>query len=130
MNELLIKLFGLIFLLASFHRMYFTNETLKEINNLNLPKYFINIIIISELIFGIILLSNVNNEKKNIILKILFYSIIFMGAILIYNNYDNFIKTYKDLWTYQPNALSIWYHLLYLFIFYLLLNYKLVKIIK
>lgn len=127
MNDQLINIFGMIFLCAGFIRIYLTKETTQEMLNVNLPIFFKYFIIISEILIGSLLLSNISVRYKIFALNILFYSIIFFTFLILLNNYEKVINTFSDLWTFQPNALSIWYHLLYALIFYLICNYKLTK---
>jgi hypothetical protein len=120
-NSTLITIFGLTYIIASFHRLLYINDTKEELVNLNLPYFFRYIIILVELIIGCLLV--VNKYNNIIILKFLFLFLISGLLLIIYNNYNKIKATYKDLWTLQPNSLSFYYHLLYLFLLYLLINY-------
>ena len=123
MNDNINNYFGIIFIVASLHRIYFKNKRLEEMKNLNLPKYFDILIIIFELSIGLLLLISNNIEFKIKLYKLLFCFIMLGTILIIFYNCDKLISTYNTLWTYEPNCLSFVYHLVYLLvIYYIILN--------
>ena len=123
MNTLLIKYFGIIYIIAAIHRFILKDQRLIERDiTLKLPVHFDLLIIIFELIAGILLLSNNDYQFKIKVLKFLFLFIFFGCIIAFINNYDKILSSYHELWTLKPTALSFSYHLIYLIMLYSIIN--------
>lgn len=119
-KDIFTRFLGFVFILVAFHRMYFKNEREKELIVLGLPQYSDYFILLFELIIGTLLLLNVS--FKDIVLKI-FLLFFIIGCIIIFiRNYKLILSTYKDIWTFQPTAMSFAMHL-YIIIIVLMLIY-------
>jgi len=107
---------GIVFVVAAIHRFFLKKDRMEEIARLNLPSYF-NIFIYSfEFIVGILLLSNVPFFIKRIALVfLLVFLLIGCGLILVYH-YKELIKTYYEVFTFQPTCMSYCMHLAYIVI--------------
>jgi len=119
-KDIFTRFLGLVFILVAFHRIYFKDDREKEVIVFGLPKHSDIFILLFELIIGTLLLLNVS--FKEIILKI-FLLFFIVGCIIIFiKNYDLILSTYKDIWTFQPTAMSFAMHL-YIILIVLMLIY-------
>lgn len=113
-NEFFIKLAGIFFITVGIVRIFLPNERKKELTNMNLSDN-LNldiIIILSEIIFGLILLFDLADKSKTILVLILF---LIIGTILIIiNNFNNIINDFYLVWTYQPTSMCLTLHLTYI----------------
>jgi hypothetical protein len=121
MHETFIKVLGVIIIIISLHRAFYltSEDRVAEINHLGLHSSFSSVIIICEIIMGALLLSNM--ESKKLLLQISLLFIVLNCLLMLYNNYNKILSTYKDIWTFQPTAMSYSLHLLYIFIIVILL---------
>jgi hypothetical protein len=120
MYNLFTTILGSIFIIISLHRLFYLsdNDKLIETNNMQLNPIFSNIIILAQLVVGSLLITNTSNT---LVLQISLIGIIFNSILMLFHNYDNILKTYKEIWTFQPTAMSFSLHLLYIFIILILL---------
>lgn len=121
MHETFIKVLGGIMIIISLHRAFYltSEDRVAEINNLGLDSNFSSVIIICQIIMGVLLLSN--RKSKKLLLQISLLSIVANCLLMLRNNYNKILSTYKDIWTFQPTAMSYSLHLLYIFIIVILL---------
>ena len=114
-KDILIYYLGLVFIFASFHRIYLKRQREKEAYEVfKLPKYFDILIIIFEFIVGVLLISNF--KYKSYILLILIIFLIIWTIILIYHNTEKLLNSYSEIFTYQPTSMSFILHLTYIVI--------------
>jgi len=114
-KDILIYYLGLVFIFASFHRIYLKSQREEEIYEvLKLPKYSDILIIIFEFIVGVLLISNF--KYKLYILFILIIFLIIFTIILIYHNIEKLLNSYSEIFTYQPTSMSFILHLTYIVI--------------
>jgi uncharacterized membrane protein YphA (DoxX/SURF4 family) len=116
-KDILSYYLGLVFILASIHRMFYKEQRLEESNKvLKLQKYFDILIIIFEFTIGVLLLINFKYKIEALKLLLLF---LIIGSILIaIHNKDKLLKTYNEVWTYQPTFMSFVLHLAYIIIIF------------
>jgi uncharacterized membrane protein YphA (DoxX/SURF4 family) len=115
LKDILIYYLGLVFILASLHRIYLKTQREEEAYEiLKLPKYFDILIIIFEFTVGILLLTNFKYKLHALFLLMIF---LIIGSILIIiHNLDKLLMTYHEIWTYQPTSMSFVLHLAYIVI--------------
>jgi len=120
MYNLFTTILGSIFIIISMHRLFYIsdNDKLNETNHMQINPLFSNIIILAQLVIGYLLITNTSNT---LVLQISLIGIILSSILMLFHNYDNILKTYKEIWTYQPTAMSFSLHLLYIFIIVILL---------
>ena len=120
MYNLFTTILGSIFIIISVHRLLYLsdNDKLIETNHMQLNPIFSNIIILAQLVIGSLLITNTSNT---LVLQISLIGIIFNSILMLFHNYDNILKTYKEIWTFQPTAMSFSLHLLYILIILILL---------
>jgi hypothetical protein len=119
-KDILIFYIGIVFILASFHRIYLISQREKEAYEVfKLPKYFDIIIIIFEFLIGFLLL--INFKYKLFLLYILIIFLIIWTIILICLNIDKLLYTYNDLFTFQPTSMSLVLHITYIVIIFAIL---------
>jgi len=113
LRDILIYYFGIVFIFASIHRMYLKSQREEEAYKfLKLPPFFDIFIIIFELAIGILLLTNFKYKLQALLLLLIF---LIIGSILIIvNNTDELLKTYNEIWTFQPTSMSFSLHLTYI----------------
>lgn len=113
LKDILIYYLGLVFILASIHRIYLKSQREEEANQvLKLPKYFDILIIIFEFTVGVLLLTNFKYKLYALFLLMIF---LIVGSILIIvYNMDKLLETYHEIWTYQPTSMSFVLHLAYI----------------
>jgi small-conductance mechanosensitive channel len=122
MIDIFIRVLGLIFVLVALHRIILKKDRKKELIVFGLPKYSDYLIILIELVIGILLLLNVSYKYYVLTLFLLFFII---GCIIIFiRNYKKIMNGYKDIWTFQPTAMSFAMHLYIIFIVLILLFCK------
>lgn len=122
MNEIFIRILGLVFIIVALHRIVLKKEREQELIVFGLPKYSDFLIILLELIIGILLLLNVS-YKKNVLKAFLLFFIV--GCIIIFfRNYKKIIDSYKEIWTFQSTAMSFSMHLYIILIVLMLLYCK------
>lgn len=121
MYNIFTTILGSIFIIISLHRLFYlsNDDKLTETNNMQLNPIFSNIIIISQLIVGFLLITTDTSSK--LLLQISLVGIILSCIQMLFHNYDNICSTYREIWTFQPTAMSFSIHLLYLFIILILL---------
>jgi hypothetical protein len=121
MYNLFTTILGSIFIIISVHRLFYIsdNDKLNETNHMQINPIFSNIIILAQLVIGYLLITNTSNT---LVLQISLIGIILSSILMLFHNYDNILKTYKEIWTYQPTAMSFSLHLLYIFIILILLH--------
>jgi len=115
LKDILIYYLGLVFILASIHRIYLKSQRKEEATQvLKLPKYFDILIIIFEFTVGVLLLTNFKYKLHALFLLMIF---LIVGSILIIvHNMDKLLETYHEIWTYQPTSMSFVLHLAYIVI--------------
>lgn len=119
MKDIFTRILGFVFILIAFHRMGLKKDREKELIVFGLPKYSDFLIILFELIIGILLLLNVSYKKKVLKLFLLFFIV---GCIIIFfRNQKKIIRTYNEIWTFQPTAMSFAMHLYIIMIVLMLL---------
>lgn len=107
---------GIVFIVASIHRFFLKKDRMEEVTRLNLPSYF-NIFIYSfEFIVGILLLSNVPFFIKRVVLSFLLGFLLVGCGLILFYHYKELIKTYFDVFTFQPTSMSYCMHLAYIVI--------------
>jgi uncharacterized membrane protein YphA (DoxX/SURF4 family) len=113
MKELLTYYLGLVFILASIHRIYLKSQREEEAYEiLKLPPFSDIAIIIFEFTVGVLLLTNFKYKLYALLMLLIF---LIIGSILIMiNNMDILLDTYKEIWTYQPTSMSFVLHLAYI----------------
>ena len=120
MKDIFIRILGFVFIIVAFHRMFLKKDRERELINLGFPKYCDFLIILFELIIGILLLLNVSYKKNVLKLFLLFFIV---GCIIIFfRNSKKIIRTYNEIWTFQPNAMSFAMHL-YIILIVLMMLY-------
>ncbi len=115
MINILEKFIGFVFLLAGLYRIKLKDRREYEAYKIfKLPKYSDYLIIIIEILCGIIILFDLSVKYYAILIITIIVSI---GTILIlFNNFDEIISTYYDLFTFNNNSLSVLIHLTYIII--------------
>ena len=124
-DYLLIKYFGIMFLLTGIMRYYLPNDRKIELINMGLPNGSDYIILLFEISVGIFLLFDLYD--KTFILMILIIMVSIVTILIVFNNYNKIIGELNQIWTYQPTSMSVVLHLTYILIFIILLlnlNYK------
>jgi uncharacterized membrane protein YphA (DoxX/SURF4 family) len=124
-DYLLIKYFGIMFLLTGIMRYYLPNDRKIELINMGLPNSFDYIILLFEIFVGIFLLFDLYD--KIVILMILIIMVSIVTILIVFNNYNKIIGELNQIWTYQPTSMSVVLHLTYILMFIILLlnlNYK------
>ena len=115
LKDILIYYLGLVFILASLHRIYLKSQREEEAYKvLKLPNHFDILIIIFEFTVGVLLLTNFKYKLHALFLLFIFL-IVFSILIIIYNM-DKLLETYHEIWTYQPTSMSFVLHLAYIVI--------------
>jgi uncharacterized membrane protein YphA (DoxX/SURF4 family) len=76
---------------------------------LKLPSFSDIFIIIFELTVGILLLTNFKYKLYALLLLLIFLIVGFI--LIIVNNMDELLKTYHEIWIYQPTSMSFVLHL-------------------
>ena len=111
MEKLLILFTGSVFLSAGTFRIFCKDMRLKELTSFGLG-YIPNLdilIILYELMIGYILLFNIK-KYINIALTSLIILLSIASLLILVNNIDDVKKTFFDLFTYQPNSMSMILH--------------------
>ena len=113
LKDILIYYLGIVFILVSIHRMYLKSQREEEIYKvLKLPPFSDIFIIIFEFTVGVLLLTNFKYKLHALLFLLIF---LIVGSILIIiNNMDELLKTYHEIWTYQPTSMSFVLHLAYI----------------
>ena len=122
MNDVFIRILGLVFVIVALHRIILKKEREQELIVFGLPKYSDFLIILIELVIGILLLLNVSYKKNVLKIFLLFFII---GCIIIFfRNFKKINDSYKEIWTFQPTAMSFAMHLYIILIVLMLLYCK------
>lgn len=107
---------GIVFVIASIHRFFLKKDRMEEMERLHLPKYFDIIIYSFEMIIGLILLSNLPFYVKRIGLILLLIFLLIGCFLTLLYRYKDIIKTYTEVFTFQPTCMSYCMHLAYIVI--------------
>lgn len=108
----LIKYLGIMFLITSLMRICFYNNRQKELNSMNLPSNFDMLIILFEFAMGMILIFDLIDKKKSLILLLFF---LVLGTILIImNNYNKILSETFDIFFYNPSMECVTLHFTYM----------------
>ena len=107
---------GIVFIIASIHRFMLKKDRTEELTRFHLPKYVDILIYIFEFIIGAILLSNVPFCIKRIVLAILLIFLVFGCGLMVFYHYKELMKTYFDVFTFQPTSMSFFMHIAYIVI--------------
>ena len=107
---------GIVFVVAAIHRFFLKKDRGEEIERFHLPKYFDMIIYSFEFIVGVILLSNLPFFIKRIGLIFLLCFLVTGCGLMVFYHYKELIKTYSDVFTFQPTCMSYCMHLAYIVI--------------
>lgn len=121
MKDIYTRILGFVFILIALHRMVLKKEREQELLVFGLPKYSDYLIILCELVIGILLLLNIS-YKKNVFMFFLLF-LVCACIIIFFRNYKKILSTYKDIWTFQPTAMSLALHF-YIILIVLILLYK------
>jgi len=116
MNEsILIRYLGLVFIVASLHRVFLVEQRLHEQNHvLKLPNYANIFIIVFEFIVGIMCLLKLKYYKNVLLLLMIF---LIVGTLIIFfHNYNKIMEDYFQIYSYQPTSMSVVVHLTYIVI--------------
>lgn len=105
---------GIVFVVASVHRFILKKERTEELERMKLPKHFDIFIYSFEFIVGAILLSNCPFFVKRIALVLLLVFLFVGCGLIAFYNYRELIKTYKDIFTFQPTSMSYCMHVAYI----------------
>ena len=107
---------GLVFIVASIHRFFLKKNREEEIERFHLPKYFDIIIYSFEFTVGVILLSSLPFFIKRIALILLLCFLLVGCGLMVFYHYKDLLKTYSDVFTFQPTCMSYCMHLAYIVI--------------
>jgi len=120
-NDVLIKYFGIFFIITGVMRYYYPVARKNELKNTGLPEGFDYLIFLFEILIGIFLLFNIFD--KTVILIITLFFLIVGTFLILFNNYKKIINDFNEVWTYQPTSMCVVLHSHYiLMIIVLLLN--------
>jgi hypothetical protein len=121
MHNVFIKILGSLMIVISLHRIFYLtdDDRLEETNNLGLTSNFSSLIILAQFIMGMLLISDIESNKLFLQISLIF--VIFSCLLMLYNNYNKISETYKEIWTFQPTAMSFSLHLFYVLIILMLL---------
>jgi hypothetical protein len=115
-----ISILGIIFILASLHRIILKKERQLEMKNFKVPNFFQYLVIIYEFVTGILLIYK--TQYTNIALKILLLYLIYASIKIIILHKEKILLSYKDAWTFKPSMLSLTFHFYIIFIIVTLLK--------
>lgn len=107
---------GIVFVVASIHRFILKKDRTEELVRFHFPKYFDIFIYLFEFIVGGILLSTLPFCIKRIALAILLVFLISACALIVFYHYKELVKTYFDVFTFQPTCMSFFMHVAYIVI--------------
>lgn len=107
---------GVVFIVAAIHRFFLKKDRGEEMERFHLPKYFDIIIYSFEFIVGAILLSTLPFFIKRIALVLLLCFLCVGCALMVFYHYKELIKTYSEVFTFQPTCMSYCMHLAYIII--------------
>ena len=113
-TSLLIKYFGLIFIIASLMRLCLYKNRKDELKALNVPNNCDILIILFEFMVGIILIFDIYDKKNTLIMLLIF--ILFGTMLILINNFDKILNEFFDVFTYQPSMQSVAFHFIYMVI--------------
>ena len=117
MNVILVYFLGAVFMITAIHRTVYRKQGEYEMSHIfKLPVWVSQLIIAFEIIVGILLLSPVHERFKMYILILLFAFLLSACVMISSIHYDNLIKTYNDVFIFQPNFTSFILHITYLVI--------------
>ena len=107
---------GIVFVVASIHRFILKKDRTEELVRFKLPKYFDILIYLFEFIVGIILLSSLAFSIKRIALVCLLLFLVAGCVLMLIYHYKELMKTYFDVYTFQPTSMSFFMHVAYIVI--------------
>jgi len=113
---------GIVFVIAAIHRFFLKKDRTEELERFHLPKYFDIFIYSFEFVVGVLLLSTVPFFIKRIALILLLVFLTLGCGLMVLYNYKELIKTYSDVFTFQPSFMSYCMHLAYIVIIISLLK--------
>lgn len=113
-DDLIIKYFGIIFIIASLVRYYIPTNRYDELDNMGLPHNIDIFIVVFEFAIGFILLFDLYDTIH--VLSILLLLLIIGIILIMYNNFNKIMNEFHTVWFYQPSAMSVVLHCTYIFI--------------
>jgi hypothetical protein len=110
---MIILYLGIVFIAASIHRFFLKSARKEELEIMKLPKHFDIFIYVFEFIVGVLLLSSAPLFYKKVVLGLLLVFLLVGCGLILAFNFKKLIATYKDVFTFQPTAMSYCMHVAY-----------------
>lgn len=112
---------GIVFILAATHRFFLKKDRTEEIERFHLPKYFDIFVYSFEFAVGVILLFAPFFVKRIALILLLIFLVVGCVLMVVYH-YKELMKTYSDVYTFQPTFMSYCMHLAYIVLILTLLQ--------